>query len=144
MNAAAPPLALPPLNPPRVAISVDLEEYFQVEAMSRTVAPADWPQMPARVEAATDRLLALFDAFGAQATFFVVGWVAERFPALVARLAAGGHELGCHSYWHRPVFRLTAEAFRRDTERAKAAIEAAAGGAIHGYRAPNFSIRSSG
>ncbi|MGH9414677.1 MAG: XrtA system polysaccharide deacetylase [Terriglobales bacterium] len=130
--------------PARMALSVDLEEYFQVEVMSGHIARSAWGAMPSRVEAAVECLLAMLQRARARATFFVVGWIAERFPGLVARLAAQGHEIGCHSHWHRPVFRLTAAEFRRDTRRAKAAIEAAAGGAIAGYRAPNFSLRGSG
>ncbi len=131
-------------QPPAVAISIDLEEYFQVEAMAGVVARAEWEAMPARIEASTDKLLACFAEAGALATFFVVGWVAERYPRLIARVAAAGHELGCHSHWHRPVFRLSPAEFREDTRRAKAAIEAAAGCEVAGYRAPNFSIRLDG
>lgn len=131
-------------TPANVAVSIDLEEYFQVEAMAGVVAPEEWPRLPARVEAATDRLLELLQAHAATATFFAVGWVAEQHPALIARIAAAGHELGCHSHWHRPVFRLQAEEFRADTLQAKAAIEDACGRATLGYRAPNFSIRSWG
>lgn len=127
-----------------VAVSIDLEEYFQVEAMAGTVAHADWGAMPARLEGNTERLLACFAEAQAQATFFVVGWVAERYPRLIAQVAAAGHELACHSYWHRPVFRLNRAEFREDTRRAKHAIEAAAGCAVAGYRAPNFSIRHDG
>ena len=127
-----------------VAISIDLEEYFQVEAMAAVVDRADWPAIPSRVEAATERLLEAFAETGAQATFFAVGWLAERRPALLRRIAAAGHEIGCHSYWHRPVFHLTPAEFAADTRRAKAAIEDAVGRAIHGYRAPNFSIRCDG
>lgn len=137
-------MPLPHAKPPAVAISIDLEEYFQVEAMAGVVARADWEAMPARIEANTERLLACFAEAGAQATFFVVGWLAERYPRLIARVAAAGHEIGCHSYWHRPVFRLSAAEFREDTRRAKAAIEAAAGCELLGYRAPNFSIRLDG
>lgn len=123
-----------------VAVTVDLEEYFQVQVMAGSVRPENWAAMPARIEAQTERLLGDLAASGARATFFVVGWIAERHPRLVARLAELGHELGCHSYWHRPVTQLGPREFREDTRRAKAAIEAAAGVEVRGYRAPNFSI----
>ncbi len=129
-------------NPPRIALSIDLEEYFQVEAMTGVVQRADWDALPSRIEANTHRVLEAFAAASARATFFVVGWVAERFPRLIAEVAAAGHEIGCHSYWHRPVFGLSAQEFRDDTRRAKAVIEAAAGCEVRGYRAPNFSIRT--
>lgn len=129
---------------PAIAISIDLEEYFQVEAMNGIVTPAAWEMMPARAEAASERLLAALAEADAQATFFAVGWLAERRPQLLRRIAAAGHELGCHSYWHRPVFRLTPAEFAEDTRRAVAAIADAAGVAVRGYRAPNFSIRCDG
>lgn len=128
----------------RVAISIDLEEYFQVEVMVGVVDRAHWAAMPPRIERNTERLLTAFADADAQATFFVVGWIAERYPALIARIAAAGHEIGCHSYWHRPVFGLTAAEFREDTRRAKAVIEDAVGQGVQGYRAPNFSIRCNG
>lgn len=130
--------------PEPLAVSIDLEEYFQVEAMAGVVRREDWTSLAPRIDYTTHRLLELFAAAGAHATFFVVGWLAERYPRLIAEVAAAGHELGCHSYWHRPVFRLSAAEFREDTRRAKAAIEAAAGVPIYGYRAPNFSIRCVG
>lgn len=125
---------------PQLALSIDLEEYFQVEAMAACVRPEDWPGLPSRVERSTERVLALLAEAGAQATFFVVGWVAERHPRLIGQVAAAGHELGCHSYWHRPIFQLTPAEFRDDTRRAQAAIEAVSGRPLAGYRAPNFSI----
>ncbi|MGH9483353.1 MAG: polysaccharide deacetylase family protein, partial [Terriglobales bacterium] len=128
--------------PSKLAITIDLEEYFQVEAMAGAVARDAWSGLPSRIEASTERLLELYAAADAHATFFVVGWVAERFPRMMARIAAAGHELGCHSYWHRPVFGLSRDEFREDTRRAKAAIEDAAGVEVQGYRAPNFSIRA--
>ncbi len=127
--------------PPLVSISVDLEDYFQVEVMAGVVSRRDWEAMPARVEANTERLLDIFAATRTRATFFVVGWIAQRYPRLIAQVAAAGHELGCHSYWHRPVFHLTEAEFRDDTRRAKAAVEDAAGVEAPGYRAPNFSLR---
>lgn len=135
---------IPTPPPALLAITVDLEEYFQVEAMAGVVARADWEVMAPRIEANTAKLLEIFAAAAARATFFVVGWVAQRYPQLIASIAAQGHEIGCHSFWHRPVFGLSVEEFRDDTRRAKDAIEAATGLRVGGYRAPNFSIRSSG
>src|SRR5262249_11628220 len=86
------------------------------------------------------RVLDLFDVHRARGTFFFVGWVAEKFPHLVREVQARGHELACHSYWHRTIYSLTPEEFRQDTRRAKRVIEDAAGVAIHGYRAPSWSI----
>jgi polysaccharide deacetylase family protein (PEP-CTERM system associated) len=133
-----------PTQAATIAVSIDLEEYFQVEVMSGVVELSRWDSMPARAEASTERLLAAMSETGAQATFFAVGWLAERQPQLLRRIAAAGHEIGCHSYWHRPVFRLTPAEFAEDTRRAVAAIEDAAGVALAGYRAPNFSLRCDG
>lgn len=130
----------PPSARGALAVTVDLEEYFQVQVMVGVVRPDDWGNLPSRVEAQTEALLELFAAADAAGTFFVVGWVAERYPRLIARVAAAGHEIACHSYWHRPVFELTPAEFREDTRRAKAVIENAIGAAVAGYRAPNFSI----
>ncbi len=121
-------------------LTVDVEDYFQVEAFSDQVSRDSWGQWPQRVVRNTLRLLDLFDQHGAKATFFFVGWVAERFPELVRMTHARGHELACHSYWHRTIYSLTPEEFREDTRRAKQVIEGAAGALIGGYRAPSWSI----
>jgi polysaccharide deacetylase family protein (PEP-CTERM system associated) len=124
------------------ALSVDVEDYFQTEAMT-AVAPRDrWSSFPSHVEANTRALYELFAQYKVCATFFFVGWVAERFPGLVRQACELGHEVGCHSYWHRPVSALDPEEFREDTYRAKSVIESAAGAAVRGYRAPSFSISS--
>jgi len=121
-------------------LSVDVEDYFQVEAFAGQVARESWESWPSRVVANTGRVLDLFDAYQAKGTFFFVGWVAEKFPQLVREVQARGHELACHSYWHRTIYSLTPEEFRQDTRRAKRVIEDAAGAAVHGYRAPSWSI----
>lgn len=121
-------------------LSVHVEDYFQVEAFSDIVDRAAWPTYPSRVEANTRRLLDLFDAYSVKGTFFTLGWVAGRFPALVREIAARGHELACHSYWHRLIYKLTPEEFRADTRQAKDAIEQAVGVGIFGYRAPSYSV----
>lgn len=120
--------------------SVDVEDYYQVEAFSDIVDRTRWDSYPSRVENNTRQVLDLLDVCGVKATFFIVGWVAERYGALVREIVARGHEPACHSYWHRVVYRLDPKEFRQDTERAKAAIEHAAGEQVRGYRAPNFSI----
>ena len=96
-------------------LSVDVEEYFQVAAFERIVDPAQWDGFESRVTANTTRILDLFDRYCIRATFFVVGWVAERFPDLVIDIRERGHEVACHSYWHRKVYDLTPEEFAEDT-----------------------------
>jgi polysaccharide deacetylase family protein (PEP-CTERM system associated) len=125
---------------PAGLLSVDVEDYFHVEAFTDRVDPQGWDTYPSRVDANTRRLLDLFDEFDAKGTFFILGWVAGRFPDLVAEIVRRGHEAACHSYWHRLVFNLSEPEFREDTRRAKDTIEQAAGVAIYGYRAPSFSI----
>lgn len=122
------------------ALSVDLEEYFQVANFDRYVDRADWPGLPSRVETQARRLLDLFDRAETRATFFVLGWVAERKPALVREIADRGHEIACHGYGHDIVYEIGPERFREDLRRGRAAIEAAIGGKVDGYRAPSFSI----
>jgi polysaccharide deacetylase family protein (PEP-CTERM system associated) len=124
-------------------LSVDVEDYFQVEAFAGLVDRKSWDQRSSRVVANTYRVLDLFDQHNAKGTFFFVGWVAERFPHLVREVQSRGHELACHSYWHRTVYSLTPDEFRNDTRQAKQAIEDAAGTAITGYRAPSWSITKS-
>lgn len=127
-------------QPPVHVLSVDVEDYFQVEAFADKVSIDTWDQWPSRVVGNTHRLLDLFDRHRAKGTFFMLGWVARRFPRLVQEIQARGHELACHSFWHRAVYRLTPEEFRRDTREARDTIEQAAGAAILGYRAPTWSI----
>lgn len=122
------------------AMSIDVEDYFHVSAFEKTVRREDWPRFESRVEANTDRLLEIFDRAGVRATFFILGWVAERYPHLVRRIAAQQHEIACHSYAHQLVYDLSAEEFRADIRRAKDAIQAASGAAVLGYRAPSYSI----
>jgi polysaccharide deacetylase family protein (PEP-CTERM system associated) len=125
---------------PRSVISVDVEDYYHVEAFADIVSREQWDSYPSRVEANTLRVLDLFDQCGVKGTFFILGWVAERHPKLVREIVARGHEPACHSYWHRLIYKLTPEEFHDDTKRAKDAIEQAAGEAAHGYRAPSFSV----
>jgi polysaccharide deacetylase family protein (PEP-CTERM system associated) len=121
-------------------LSIDVEDYFHVEAFADRVSRADWPQFESRVRRNTERILELLAEFKVSATFFVLGWVAEREPDLVRAIANAGHEVGCHSHLHRRVFTLTPGEFRDDLRRARAAIEEASGVQVAGYRAPTFSI----
>jgi len=127
-------------NPLAHILSVDVEDYFQVEAFAGQVSRESWDNWPSRVVANTQRVLDLFDVHQAKGTFFFVGWVAARFPHLVREVLSRGHELACHSYWHRTVYSLSPEEFREDTRRGKQVIEDAAGVVVKGYRAPSWSI----
>jgi polysaccharide deacetylase family protein (PEP-CTERM system associated) len=124
-------------------LSVDVEDYFQVEAFAGSVDRKSWDKWPSRAVPNTHRVLDLFDRHNAKGTFFFVGWVAERFPHLVREVQSRGHELACHSYWHRTVYSLTPDEFRKDTRQAKQVIEDATGAAVNGYRAPSWSITKS-
>lgn len=120
--------------------SVDVEEHFQVSAFDSVLSRGDWDYQPSRVEANTDRLLELLDQYRAKATFFTLGWVAERKPELIRRIATQGHELASHTWWHRRVFRDAPEAFREDVRKSKAILEDLGGTRVVGFRAPSFSI----
>ncbi len=122
------------------AMSVDVEDYFQVSAFDDHVSRADWERIPPRVDRNIDRTLDLFARHGVRATFFTLGWVARRFPERVRRIAAAGHEIASHGHGHDRVRDLAPEAFRRDLRSARAALEDAAGVAVTGYRAPSYSI----
>jgi polysaccharide deacetylase family protein (PEP-CTERM system associated) len=122
------------------ALTVDVEDYFHVSAFDSVVSRATWEQFDSRVVTNTERLLDLFDRAGVKATFFVLGWVAARFPSLVRRIAAAGHEVASHGHNHQLVYLLTPAQFREDVRAAKAAIEDASGARVAGYRAPSYSI----
>jgi len=121
-------------------LTVDVEDYFHPSEVQRRASPGSWHELPPRVEAATERVLDLLDRHGVKATFFVLGWVAERQPALVSAIASAGHEIGCHSYAHQLVWHLSPQRFREDTLRAKEAIENTIGVPVIVYRAPSYSI----
>jgi polysaccharide deacetylase family protein (PEP-CTERM system associated) len=122
------------------ALSVDVEEWFQVGAFERTIDRADWDSLPSRVADNTARVLDLFAEGDVKATFFTLGWVAARQPALMRRIADAGHEVASHGWDHARVFTLDAARFRDDLSRARAALEDATGMRVTGYRAPSFSI----
>ena len=122
------------------AMSVDIEEWFQVGAFERTIARGDWDGCASRVEHNAGIVLDLFAAAGVHATFFTLGWVAERHPGLIRRIVAEGHELASHGYAHDRVHGFTPDQFRADLRRSRAILEDAGGVELRGYRAPSFSI----
>jgi polysaccharide deacetylase family protein (PEP-CTERM system associated) len=122
------------------ALTIDVEEYFHPNAMDGVLPPADWEAAPRRVEHNTHAMLDLLSAHDTRATFFVLGWVAERFPGLVRDIAARGHEIACHGYAHRLVYTLGPAAFREDVARARGILEDSLGAAVTGFRAASFSI----
>jgi polysaccharide deacetylase family protein (PEP-CTERM system associated) len=121
-------------------MTVDVEDYFHVQAFADVIARRDWDRLPCRVEANTDRILAQFDRAGVKATMFTLGWVAERYPQIVRRIVDAGHELASHGYGHARVDSQTREAFAQDVGRARALLEDLGGVGVLGYRAPTFSI----
>lgn len=122
------------------ALTIDVEDYFQVSALAPYIPRSEWDTRECRVERNVDRILALLAEHGVHATFFTLGWVAERYPALVRRIVAGGHELASHGHGHERASDLTEAAFTQDVVRAKALLEDIAGRPVLGYRAPSFSI----
>lgn len=125
---------------PANVFSVDVEDYFQVGAFEDLIRRDTWDSFERRVEANTERLLALCAEHGVLGTFFVLGWVAERCPGLVRAIAEAGHELASHGHDHRRVTEMDRDQFRQDVRRAKRAVEDAAGCEVLGYRAPNYSM----
>jgi len=126
----------------RNALTVDVEEYFQVAAFERTIIRDSWDTAESRVEFSCGRVLDLFDAQGVRGTFFVLGWIAERHPGLVRRIVKDGHELASHGYDHTRVHNFTPEQFRADVVRTKAVLEDIGGVQVRGYRAPSYSINA--
>lgn len=121
-------------------LTIDVEDYFHVSAFEHVVRQADWDKFESRVVNNCRRILTLLDAHGVKATFFVLGWVAEHYPDLVREIEQGGHEIACHSFYHRLVYDLTPDEFREDTLRAKNILEQITGKPVFGYRAPSYSI----
>jgi polysaccharide deacetylase family protein (PEP-CTERM system associated) len=124
----------------RNIMTVDVEDYFHAEALLSCFPREDWNGLESRVEANVDRLLALFDDANVSATFFILGWVAERHPRLVQRIADDGHEIACHGYEHKRIDRQRKDEFAEDLHRATSILEELSGKSILGYRAPTFSI----
>ena len=124
----------------RHVFSVDVEEYYQVEAFSGVISRKDWNRFPSRVEESTGRLLEILSECGVRGTFFVLGCLAEKCPALLNRISAAGHEIASHGYDHTMIHMLTPASFREDVRKSKRILEDAAGIPVKGYRAPTFSI----
>jgi polysaccharide deacetylase family protein (PEP-CTERM system associated) len=123
-------------------MTIDVEDYFQVSALEPYICRADWETMPRRVVSNTNRILDLLSTRGIKATFFVLGWVAERHPKLVRRIAADGHEVASHGYAHKRVTQQSRAEFFEDVTRAKSLLEDVTGERVQGYRAPSYSIGS--
>ncbi|MDP2056952.1 MAG: polysaccharide deacetylase family protein, partial [Thiobacillus sp.] len=121
-------------------MSIDVEDYFQVSAFAPHIRREDWDSLPCRVERNVDVILGLLDETDAKATFFTLGWIAERYPQVVRRIVENGHELASHGYGHQRASDLTPAEFRDDITRAKRLLEDLGGVAVRGYRAPSFSI----
>jgi polysaccharide deacetylase family protein (PEP-CTERM system associated) len=124
----------------RNAMTVDVEDYFQVQAFADRVDRSGWDSYPSRVEANVDRIMMQFDRAGVLATFFTLGWIAERHPAMVRRIVASGHELASHGWDHTRADSQEPDAFRQDIRRTRAMLEDVGGVRVTGYRAPTFSI----
>lgn len=122
------------------ALTVDVEDYYHVSAFEACVSRSQWSGFPSRVVASTHKILRALGQAEVRATFFVLGWVADRHPELVRAIAAAGHEVGCHSYWHRLIYRQTPDEFRADLRRGRDVLQAVTGRPVRCYRAPSFSV----
>lgn len=124
----------------RNALTIDVEDYFQVSAFAQHIPRSSWDNLPCRVERNIDRILVLLDEHKIKATFFTLGWIAERYPSMIKRIVENGHELASHGYAHHRVTELNREQFYNDIARSKALLEDIGSQSIWGYRAPSFSI----
>lgn len=122
------------------ALSIDVEDYFQVNAFASYIRCEDWSQYPLRVELNTLVILDMLDEFGVKATFFVLGWIAERVPTLVKEIQRRGHEIACHGYGHQLIYGIGPQKFREDVSKARNILENICGEQVVGYRAPSYSI----
>lgn len=122
------------------ALSFDIEDWFHLIEVDATSDPSAWRTFPTIVVERTREILDLLAGFNVKATFFILGWIAERYPELVSMVAEGGHEIGSHSYWHRKVYELTPDSFRDDLQRSIEVLESHPGVKVRGFRAPSFSI----
>jgi polysaccharide deacetylase family protein (PEP-CTERM system associated) len=122
------------------ALTIDVEDYFQVSAFERHVKRDEWDMYPLRVGENTRRILDMLEEFGVKATFFTLGWVAEREPGLIREIGRRGHEVACHGFGHELIYRIGPERFREDVRRAKRILEDICGEGVTGYRAPSYSI----
>ena len=121
-------------------LTIDVEDYFQVAAFEKQIKPDEWPQFESRVNKNTSGILDTLDLFHVKATFFIVGWIAEKHPELVREISNRGHEVGCHSYKHQRITTLSKDSFREDTKRSKDILENIIGRKVIGYRAPSYTI----
>lgn len=121
-------------------LTIDVEDYYQVSAFEGIIGHEKWGNYGSRIVKNTDTLLDMLDQYNVKATFFVLGWIAEKFPHLVKDIHSKGHEIGCHSYLHRLIYNLSPGEFREDTRRAKDILEQITGSTVSGYRAPSYSI----
>ena len=137
MRAPTPVL---PGMPMHNALTIDVEDYFQVSALAPYIPRSEWDLRESRVERNVERILLMLEENGVRATFFTLGWIAERYPQLVRRIVEGGHELASHGFAHRRASEQTPEAFFSDIQLAKIVLEDIAGTEVRGYRAPSFSI----
>src|SRR4051812_8652282 len=133
-------IGAPPAGSVTHFFTVDVEEHFQVSAFEGLIERESWDRQPSRVERNVDRALQLLADSGASATFFTLGWVAARHPAMIRRIAECGHELASHGMTHRRVYHLSAAEFREELRTSKRLLEDATGARVFGFRAPNFSI----
>jgi len=124
------------------ALTVDVEDYFHVQAFADVISPNHWGHYPLRVENNTRRLMKLLDQRNIRATFFVLGWVAERCPVLIREISTAGHEIGCHGFSHQMIGRADKEIFHNDVRRAKSVLEDLIGVEVTSYRAPSYSVTS--
>lgn len=122
------------------AFSIDVEDYYMVSAYADVVKLHEWDRRESRVDASTRRVMELLDEYGVKATFFILGWVAQRHPALVRAIREAGHEVASHGYDHQLIYNMTPDEFREDIRKTKRILEDASGGPIFGYRAPSYSI----
>lgn len=127
-------------SPPVHCLTFDVEEHFQVNAFDSESRRRSWASCESRIERSTEKILALLERHRYRATFFVLGWIAERHAALIQRIAAAGHEVASHGYGHEIITRLSPDAFREDVRKAKKILEDVIGAPIRGYRAPSFTI----
>jgi polysaccharide deacetylase family protein (PEP-CTERM system associated) len=121
-------------------LTIDVEDYFQVAAFEQQINPDDWPLYESRVAGNTQNILDTLDKQHIKATFFIVGWIAEKYPELVREISTRGHEIGCHSYKHQRIQTLSKDAFKEDTRVSKQILEEISGQEVTGYRAPTYSI----
>ncbi len=121
-------------------LTIDVEDYFQVNAFAAQVHHDQWKSFPLRVDQNTGRILDILDRYNIKATFFVLGWVAEQSPSLVREIHRRGHEIACHGFWHELVYKIGPDRFREDIRSSKMLLEDQIGEQVHGYRAPSYSI----